>query len=170
MSENQHSSLYIHRDHPSSQSRKRKYSDKGILPYFQISQRILDVDDQRKKETRSWQEKGKILPEKEKFRKKMDTCLLLGKNTQVLNFSKPQAGHWPLVPTRRRPGSPLGALRVLSQGQPPSSGNMKASDMETLPYFRIWKSLPYSNRLRPTSKQLYKGRLNPRTIERHFKT
>ena len=51
-------SFYMHRDHPTSQSQKRKYSDKGILPYFHISQRILDVDDQRKKETRSSQEKG----------------------------------------------------------------------------------------------------------------
>ncbi|KAF3513727.1 hypothetical protein F2Q69_00006762 [Brassica cretica] len=67
-------------------------------------------------------------------------------------------------------GPCLEALWIRSQGPPLSSGKRKISDMENLPYFRIWKSLTYSNRLRPTSRQQYKEGLNPRTGDRHFKT
>uniref|UniRef100_M4F6Q2 Uncharacterized protein n=1 Tax=Brassica campestris TaxID=3711 RepID=M4F6Q2_BRACM len=75
-------------------------------------------------------------------------------------------------------GSPLGGtlvpcyevLRVRSQRPPPSPWKGKTSDKENLPYFRIWKSLTYFNRLRPALRRLYKGNLNPRARDRHFKT
>ncbi|KAF3506953.1 hypothetical protein F2Q69_00006018 [Brassica cretica] len=86
----------------------------------------------------------------------------------------------PKVTPGRTPGSgsPLGGtpvlryevLRVRSPGPPPSPGKRKASDKENLPYFRIWKSLTYSNRLRPALRRLYKGNLNPKARDRHFKT
>ncbi|KAF3534320.1 hypothetical protein DY000_02039532 [Brassica cretica] len=53
---------------------------------------------------------------------------------------------------------------------PPSSEKRKTSDKENLPYFRIWKSLTYSNRLRPALRILYKGNLNPRARDPHFET
>ncbi|KAF3602315.1 hypothetical protein F2Q69_00035291 [Brassica cretica] len=59
-------------------------------------------------------------------------------------------------------GSPLGSTPGPVPGITPSSGKWKTSDMDNLPYFRIWKSLTYSNRLRPTSRRLYKGKSNPR--------
>ncbi|KAF3598041.1 hypothetical protein DY000_02020701 [Brassica cretica] len=70
-------------------------------------------------------------------------------------------------------GNPVprcGVFRVRSQDRPPSSGKWKTSDKENLPYFRIWKSLTYSNRLRPALGRLYKGNPNPKTRDRHFKT
>ncbi|KAF3500544.1 hypothetical protein F2Q69_00042908 [Brassica cretica] len=75
-------------------------------------------------------------------------------------------------------GSPLegtpvprcGVFRVRSQDRPPSSGKWKTFDKENLPYFRIWKSLTYSNRLRPALGRLYKGNRNPKAKDRHFKT
>ncbi|KAF3599199.1 hypothetical protein F2Q69_00035048 [Brassica cretica] len=60
--------------------------------------------------------------------------------------------------------------RVRSQGPPPSPGKRKTSDKENLPYFRKWKSLTYSNRLRPALERLYKGNLNPKAEDRYFKT
>ncbi|KAF3601237.1 hypothetical protein F2Q69_00036333 [Brassica cretica] len=65
-------------------------------------------------------------------------------------------------------GSPLGGtpvpryevLRVRSLRPPPPPGKRKTSDKENLPYFRIWKSLTYFNRLRPAIRRLYKGNLN----------
>ncbi|KAF3593931.1 hypothetical protein DY000_02022395 [Brassica cretica] len=45
-------------------------------------------------------------------------------------------------------GTPVpcyGVFRVRSQDRPPSSGKWKNSDKQNLPYFRIWKSLTYSN-------------------------
>ncbi|KAF3529960.1 hypothetical protein DY000_02039607 [Brassica cretica] len=60
--------------------------------------------------------------------------------------------------------------RVRSQGPPPSPGKRKTSDKENLPYFRKWKSLNYSNRLRPALERLYKGNLNPKAGDRYFKT
>ncbi|KAF3562123.1 hypothetical protein DY000_02014309 [Brassica cretica] len=61
-------------------------------------------------------------------------------------------------------------LRVWSPGPPPSPGKRKTYDKENLPYFQIWKSLTYSNRLRPVLRRLYKGNLNPKARDRHFKT
>ncbi|KAF3524670.1 hypothetical protein F2Q69_00048828 [Brassica cretica] len=66
----------------------------------------------------------------------------------------------PKIPTRRNP----------SPRMPPSSGKWKTSDKENLPYFRIWKSLTYSNRLRSALGRPYKGNLNPKTRDRHFET
>ncbi|KAF2555017.1 hypothetical protein F2Q68_00017402 [Brassica cretica] len=51
----------------------------------------------------------------------------------------------------------------------PSPGKWKTSDKENLPYFRIWKSLTYCNRLRPAIGRLHKGNLNPKARHRHFK-
>ncbi|KAF3534076.1 hypothetical protein DY000_02039647 [Brassica cretica] len=75
-------------------------------------------------------------------------------------------------------GSPLGGtpvpryevLRVRSQGPSPSRWKRKTSNKENLPNFQIWKSLTYSNRLRPALERLYKGNLNPKAGDRHFKT
>ncbi|KAF2563945.1 hypothetical protein F2Q70_00017553 [Brassica cretica] len=51
----------------------------------------------------------------------------------------------PRIPARRNPGSPLWSFPGLVPGSPPSSGKWKTFDKENLPYFRIWKSLTYSN-------------------------
>ncbi|KAF3575419.1 hypothetical protein DY000_02030842 [Brassica cretica] len=73
-------------------------------------------------------------------------------------------------PLRGTPVPRYEVLRVRSLGPPPSPGKRKTSDKENLPYFRIWKSLSYSNRLRPTLRRLYKWNLNPKARDRHFKT
>ncbi|KAF3504774.1 hypothetical protein F2Q69_00042270 [Brassica cretica] len=65
------------------------------------------------------------------------------------------------ISARRNPGSPLWIFPGPVQGSPPSSGKWKTSDKENVPYFRMWKSLAYSNRLRPALGRLYKGNLNP---------
>ncbi|KAF2546184.1 hypothetical protein F2Q70_00022305 [Brassica cretica] len=77
-------------------------------------------------------------------------------------------GLW--VPAKRNPGSPLWSSPGPVPRPPPSPGERKTSDKENLPYFRIWKSLTYSNRLRPALRRLYKGNLNPRARDRHFET
>ncbi|KAF2534792.1 hypothetical protein F2Q70_00029563 [Brassica cretica] len=64
-------------------------------------------------------------------------------------------------PLRGTPGPRYEVLRVRSD-RPPSPGKRKTSDKENLPYFRIWKSLTYSNRLRHDLRRLYKGNLNPK--------
>ncbi|KAF3565534.1 hypothetical protein DY000_02014370 [Brassica cretica] len=56
----------------------------------------------------------------------------------------------PRIPARRNPGSPLRTFPGPVPGSPPSYRKWKTSDKENLPYFRMWKSLAYSNRLRPT--------------------
>ncbi|KAF2574500.1 hypothetical protein F2Q70_00003778 [Brassica cretica] len=86
-----------------------------------------------------------------------------------------QDSHWK---GPRFSGSPLGGtlvpcyevLWVRSPGPPPSPGKKKTFDKENLSYFRIWKSLTYSNRLRPALRSLYKGNLNPKARDRHFET
>ncbi|KAF3510159.1 hypothetical protein F2Q69_00006108 [Brassica cretica] len=78
------------------------------------------------------------------------------------------SGLW--VPLGDAPGPRQKIFWVRSQGPPPSSRKRKTSDKENLAYFRIWKSSTRSNRLRPTSQQLYKGNLNSRARDRHFKT
>ncbi|KAF2579193.1 hypothetical protein F2Q68_00005032 [Brassica cretica] len=77
-------------------------------------------------------------------------------------------GLW--IPTRRNPGSSLWSFPGPVPGSPPSSGKWKTSDKENLPYFRIWKSLTYSTRLRPALGRLYKGNLNPKAEDGHFET
>ncbi|KAF3527252.1 hypothetical protein DY000_02040938 [Brassica cretica] len=74
---------------------------------------------------------------------------------------KQNTGLW--VPATRHPDPRYDVFRIRSQGPPPSSGKRKTSDKENLPYFRIWKSLTCSNRLRPTLRRLYKDNL-PETI------
>ncbi|KAH0922632.1 LOW QUALITY PROTEIN: hypothetical protein HID58_022650 [Brassica napus] len=81
--------------------------------------------------------------------------------------SRTPAARSPLGDT---PGPHYTVFRIRSQGPPPSSGKRKTSNKKSLPYFRIWKSLTYSNRLRPALRRLYKGNLNPRARDRHFKT
>ncbi|KAF3531428.1 hypothetical protein DY000_02039521 [Brassica cretica] len=68
------------------------------------------------------------------------------------------------------PFPPSEVLRIRSPGPPPPPGKRKASVKENLPYFQIWKSLTYSNRLRPALRRLYKGNLNPKARDQHFKT
>ncbi|KAF3582369.1 hypothetical protein DY000_02031505 [Brassica cretica] len=68
------------------------------------------------------------------------------------------------------PGPRYEVFRVRSQGPSPSPGKRKTSDMENLPYLRIWKSLTYSNRLRPALRRLYNGNLNPKARDQHFET
>ncbi|WZZ44761.1 hypothetical protein YC2023_041020 [Brassica napus] len=92
-------------------------------------------------------------------------------NPEVLGKKTQTPGR---TPASRSPlgGTPVlryEVLRVRSPGPPPSPGKRKASDKENLPYFRIWKSLTYSNRLRPALRRLYKGNLNPEARDRHFK-
>ncbi|KAF2590117.1 hypothetical protein F2Q70_00038572 [Brassica cretica] len=77
-------------------------------------------------------------------------------------------GLW--VPARRHPGSPLRSTPGQVLGTAPFLRERKTSDKENLPYFRIWKSLTYSNRLSPALRRLYKENLNPRARDRHFKT
>ncbi|KAF2570876.1 hypothetical protein F2Q70_00002855 [Brassica cretica] len=74
-------------------------------------------------------------------------------------------------PSSTRPRSDIGETdHPPGSGSPPSSGKWKTSDKENLTYFRIWKSLTYSNRLRPALGRLYKGNLNPKARDRHFET
>ncbi|KAF3505735.1 hypothetical protein F2Q69_00007547 [Brassica cretica] len=74
------------------------------------------------------------------------------------------------IPAKRSPGSPLQSTPGPVPGTVPFPGKRKASDKRNLPYFRIWKSLTYSNRLRPALRRLYKGNLNAKARDRHFKT
>ncbi|KAF2571502.1 hypothetical protein F2Q70_00002826 [Brassica cretica] len=76
----------------------------------------------------------------------------------------------PRIPARRNPGSPLWSFPSPVPGSSPSFGKWKTSDKENLSYFRIWKSLTYSNRLSPALGRLYKGNLNPKARDRHFET
>ncbi|KAF3567476.1 hypothetical protein DY000_02014454 [Brassica cretica] len=76
----------------------------------------------------------------------------------------------PRIPARRNPVSPLWSFPGPVPRSRPSSGKWKTSDKENLTYFRIWKSLTYSNRLRPALERLYKGNLNPKARDRHFET
>ncbi|KAF3530082.1 hypothetical protein DY000_02040906 [Brassica cretica] len=73
-------------------------------------------------------------------------------------------------PLRGTPVPRYGVLRVRSRDRSPSPGKRKTSDKENLPYFRIWKSLTYSNQLRPALRRLYKGNLNPRARDGHSET
>ncbi|KAF3565954.1 hypothetical protein DY000_02015625 [Brassica cretica] len=76
----------------------------------------------------------------------------------------------PRIPAKRNPGSPQWSFPGPVPGSPHSPGKWKTSDKENLPYFRIWKSLTYSNRLRPALGRLYKGNLNPKARDRHLET
>ncbi|KAF2572865.1 hypothetical protein F2Q70_00002829 [Brassica cretica] len=76
----------------------------------------------------------------------------------------------PRIPARRNPVSPLWSFPGPVPRSRPSSGKWKTSDKENLTYFRIWKSLTYSNRLRPALERLYKGNLNPKARDQHFET
>ncbi|KAH0867438.1 hypothetical protein HID58_074460, partial [Brassica napus] len=99
---------------------------------------------------------------------------VVGEKYSGIEFLRPQAGHRPLDPRwkePRFPGSQLEGTPVPCCGdRPPSSGKGKTSDKENLPYLRIWKSLTYSNRLKPALGRLYKGNPNPKAEDRHFKT
>ncbi|KAF3501005.1 hypothetical protein F2Q69_00042129 [Brassica cretica] len=74
------------------------------------------------------------------------------------------------IPAGKDPGSLLRSTPGLVPRTAPSPGKRKTYDKENLPYFRIWKSLTYSNRLRHVLRRLYKGNLNPKARDRHFKT
>ncbi|KAF2614802.1 hypothetical protein F2Q70_00011956 [Brassica cretica] len=74
------------------------------------------------------------------------------------------------IPARRNTGFPLWSFPGPVPGSPPSFGKWKTFDKENLPYFRIWKSLTYSTRLRPALGRLYKGNLNPKARDQHFET
>ncbi|KAF3558389.1 hypothetical protein F2Q69_00014125 [Brassica cretica] len=78
---------------------------------------------------------------------------------------------FPRIPARRNPGSPLRSTPgPVPRTAPSPPGKWKTSDKENLPYFRIWKTLTCSNRLRPALGRLYKGNLNPKARDRHFET
>ncbi|KAF3589257.1 hypothetical protein F2Q69_00030621 [Brassica cretica] len=83
---------------------------------------------------------------------------------------EPQEGHRPRGPRLEAPRFP--AMKYSGPGPKdyPFSREKENSDKENLPYFRIWKSLTYSNRLRPSLRRLYKGNLNPKARARHFET
>ncbi|KAF2620424.1 hypothetical protein F2Q68_00039220 [Brassica cretica] len=76
----------------------------------------------------------------------------------------------PRIPARRNPRFPAMEFSGSGPRIAPFPGKWKTSDKENLPYFRIWKSLTYSNRLRPALGRLYKGDLNPKARDRHFET
>ncbi|KAF3521410.1 hypothetical protein F2Q69_00047184 [Brassica cretica] len=106
---------------------------------------------------------------------------VFGKNTQVLIPPNPRQSTGLWIPAGRNPGSqdsrwnePRFPSTKYSgsgpQDRPFPPGKWKTSDRENLPYFRIWKSLTYSNRLRPALGRLYKGNLNPKARDRHFET
>ncbi|KAF3515681.1 hypothetical protein DY000_02059756 [Brassica cretica] len=106
---------------------------------------------------------------------------VLGKNTQVLIPPDPRQSTGLWIPAGRNPGSQdprwneprFPATKYSGSGpqdRPFPPGKWKTSDRENLPYFRIWKSLTYSNRLRPALGRLYKGNLNPKARDRHFET
>ncbi|KAF2574660.1 hypothetical protein F2Q70_00004491 [Brassica cretica] len=72
----------------------------------------------------------------------------------------------PRIPAGRNPGSPLRSTPgPVPRTAPSPREKWKTSDRENLTYFRIWKSLTYSNRLRPALGRLYKGNLNPKATE-----
>ncbi|KAF3587391.1 hypothetical protein F2Q69_00029053 [Brassica cretica] len=55
----------------------------------------------------------------------------------------------PRIPARRNSGSLLWSFLGTVPGSPPSPEKWKTSDKENHPYFQVWKSLTYSNRIRP---------------------